>query len=200
MTRFVKWPKYILLQRQRRVLYKRLKVPAAIHQFSHTLTADKAKNLFKLLNKYKPETKSEKKARLQDEAEKKTNKQEVKKSKPYFIKCGLNHVTTLVEQKQAKLVVIAHDVDPIELVAWLPSLCRNKEVPYCFTKSKERLGHFVNMKKATCLAITDVRPEDKPELDRLTNICKSLYIDNPSSYNKLGDIVLGSKAQRRMEK
>lgn len=97
MTRFVKWPKYILLQRQRRVLYKRLKVPAAINQFSNTLSADKAKNLFKLLNKYKPETKAEKKTRLRDEAEKKTKKEEVKKNKPYFVKCGLNHVTTLVE-------------------------------------------------------------------------------------------------------
>lgn len=97
MTRFVKWPKYILLQRQRRVLYKRLKVPAAINQFTNTLPADKTKNLFKLLNKYRPEKKTEKKVRLRDEAEKKSKKEEVKKNKPYFVKCGLNHVTTLVE-------------------------------------------------------------------------------------------------------
>jgi large subunit ribosomal protein L7Ae len=36
------------------------------------------------------------------------------------LKFGLNHVTTLVENKAAKLVVIAGDVDPIELVLWLP--------------------------------------------------------------------------------
>ena len=35
--------------------------------------------------------------------------------KPYFVKCGLNHVTSLVEKKKAKLVVIAHDVEPIEV-------------------------------------------------------------------------------------
>jgi len=29
-------------------------------------------------------------------------------------------VTTLVENKKAKMVVIACDVDPIELVLWLP--------------------------------------------------------------------------------
>ena len=56
------------------------------------------------------------------------------------------------------------------------------------------------MKKATCLALTDVRPEDKSELDRLANSFRNAYNNNPSTYNKLGDIVLGNKAQRRNEK
>ena len=43
LTRFVRWPKYILLQRQRRVLMKRLKVPGAINQFTHTIDAVKGK-------------------------------------------------------------------------------------------------------------------------------------------------------------
>lgn len=37
-------------------------------------------------------------------------------------------------------MVIAHDVDPIELVVWLPALCRKMEVPYCIVKGKSRLG------------------------------------------------------------
>lgn len=43
-------------------------------------------------------------------------------------------------QGKAQLVVIAHDVDPIELVVWLPALCRKMEVPYCIVKGKARLG------------------------------------------------------------
>ncbi len=199
VTRFVRWPKYILLQRQRRILYKRLKVPAAVHQFTNTLTADKTKNLFKLLAKYKPETKAAKKARLHQEAEAKKNKQEVQKTKPKVLKTGLNHVTTLVENKLAKLVVIAHDVDPIELVVWLPHLCRNKEVPYCFVKAKSRLGQLVGLKTASCLALTDVNKEDQAELERLTNSFKVLYNQNKEHLTKHGDIVLGSKAQHRIE-
>ncbi|TNN68135.1 60S ribosomal protein L7a [Liparis tanakae] len=34
LTRFVKWPRYIRLQRQRAILYKRLKVPPEINQFT----------------------------------------------------------------------------------------------------------------------------------------------------------------------
>lgn len=37
LTRFVKWPRYIRLQRQRSILYKRLKVPPAINQFTQAL-------------------------------------------------------------------------------------------------------------------------------------------------------------------
>jgi hypothetical protein len=34
VSRFVAWPKYVRLQRQRKILYERLKVPPAINQFA----------------------------------------------------------------------------------------------------------------------------------------------------------------------
>lgn len=37
LTRFVKWPRYILLQRQRAVLHQRIKVPPPINQFRNNL-------------------------------------------------------------------------------------------------------------------------------------------------------------------
>ena len=37
LTRFVKWPKYIRIQRQKRIMMMRLKAPPAIAQFRHTL-------------------------------------------------------------------------------------------------------------------------------------------------------------------
>lgn len=68
------------------------------------------------MHKYRPETKIEKKARLTAKAEKKAEgKEEPAGKKPVVIKYGLNHVTSLVENKKATLVVIAHDVDPIEV-------------------------------------------------------------------------------------
>merc|ERR1719191_2540753 len=89
--------------------------------------------------------------------------------KPTVLKYGLNHVTSLVENKQAKLVVIAHDVDPIELVVWLPTLCRKKDVPYCIIKGKSRLGQLVHKKKASCIALTSVRQEDQNDLSKLAS-------------------------------
>merc|ERR1712039_469850 len=106
-------------------------------------------------------TKEAKKNRLLETAQQKKDGQEAKTKKPQVIKFGLNHVTTLVEEKQAKLVVIAHDVDPIELVCWLPQLCRKKEIPYCIIKGKSRLGQLVHKKAASCIAFTSVRKEDQ---------------------------------------
>jgi len=37
LTRFVKWPKYITFQRQKRILLTRIKVPPSIAQFSKAL-------------------------------------------------------------------------------------------------------------------------------------------------------------------
>lgn len=119
-------------------------VPPAIAQFGQTLDKNTATQLFQLLNKYKPESKQEKKARLLSEAEnreKKGDKATTSDSKkPVFAKYGLNHVVALVESKKAKFVAIADDVEPIELVVFLPALCRKMGVPYVIVKGKSRLG------------------------------------------------------------
>ena len=73
--------------------------------------------LFKLLNKYRPESRAQKKERLRALAEKKVKGDDSSAShkKPVIVKYGIHHITSLVEQKKAQLVVIAHDVDPIEV-------------------------------------------------------------------------------------
>lgn len=79
-----------------------------------------ATQLFKVLEKYRPETALQKKNRLKAKAEAKVAKKEVSPSKrPNTIKSGTNAVTKLVEQKKAQLVLIAHDVDPIEVSTFL---------------------------------------------------------------------------------
>ena len=200
LTRMVRWPAYVLLQRKRRILYKRLKVPPQIHQFSNVLPADKAAALAKLLQRYAPETKQEKRQRLVAAAQGGAQTAAGEAKKPKYVKCGLNHVTTLVEQRKARMVVIAADVDPIELVLWLPQLCRAKDVPYCFVKSKARLGQVVHKKTATCLALSDLRKEDQAELDRLVASLRTLYNTNTEHLTRHSEIVLGGKATARNEK
>merc|ERR1719272_461050 len=127
-----------------------------------------------------------------EQAQAKKDGQELKTKKPQVIKFGLNHVTTLIEQKAAKLVVIAHDVDPIELVVWLPALCRKKDVPYCIIKGKGRLGMLVHKKAASCVALTSVRQEDKAELDKLG--------DNTEVRRRWGGGIMGVKSQHVMQR
>ncbi|KAF8360938.1 hypothetical protein PRIPAC_87861 [Pristionchus pacificus] len=66
-----------------------------------------------------------KKARLQARAEARAagKKEEVTK-RPNMVRFGIQNVTRAIETREAQLVLIAHDVDPLEVVIFLPALCR----------------------------------------------------------------------------
>jgi large subunit ribosomal protein L7Ae len=89
LTRFVKWPEYVRFQRQKVILSQRLKVPPAIAQFSHTLDKNTAAQLFKLLDKYRPESKQEKKARLRATASDVAGGKDAQKAR-FFLCDGLS--------------------------------------------------------------------------------------------------------------
>ena len=75
-----------------------------------------ATQLFKLLDKYRPETKQAKKERLRERAAARAEgKEDAPSKRAPVVRHGVNTVTTLVEKKKAQLVVIANDVDPIEV-------------------------------------------------------------------------------------
>uniref|UniRef100_A0A8C2LIV1 60S ribosomal protein L7a n=1 Tax=Cricetulus griseus TaxID=10029 RepID=A0A8C2LIV1_CRIGR len=187
---------------QRAILYKRLKVPPAINQFTQALDRQTAIQLLKLAHKYRPETKQEKKQRLLARAEKKAaGKGDVPTKRPPVLGAGVNTVTTLVENKKAQLVVIAHDVDPIELVIFLPALCRKMGVPYCIIKGKARLGRLIHRKICTTVSFTQVNSEDKSALAKLVEAIRTNYNDRYDDIRRhWGGNVLGPKSVARIAK
>ena len=198
LYRFVKWPRYVKLQRQKQVLLNRIKVPPSINQFRFALEKNHSAELFKLLQKYKPESAQDKKARLLEEAKARSEGKEVQKSKPIFVKYGLQNVTALIEQNEAKLVVIAHDVDPIELVVWMPTLCQKKNIPYVIVKGKARLGQVVGLKNAAVVALTNVNAEDRNQLTQLTEVARANFNDRALFFRRTwGGLALGVKSQHR---
>merc|ERR1712037_1050962 len=68
LSRFVKWPRYVRLQRQKKILQTRLKVPPSINQFNRSLRRDQLNELKSLLSKYKPLTKKQKQDAIAKEA------------------------------------------------------------------------------------------------------------------------------------
>jgi large subunit ribosomal protein L7Ae len=205
LTRFVKWPKYVKLQRQRRILLRRIRVPPALNQFTNALDKNTAKRVFALLDKYRPEDKKAKKERLKALAAAKVQGGDAAAAAapapPNMVKFGLNHVTALIESKKAKLVIIAHDVEPVELVVWLPALCRRQGVPYAIVKGKSRLGQVVHQKKASCLAVVNVNKEDIQEFGQLQTAIKENFNDRFADINKKwGGKELSSKSVARQAK
>jgi large subunit ribosomal protein L7Ae len=73
------------------------------------------------------------------------------------IKKGTNEVTKQVERGQAKLVVMASDVSPEEILVHMPVLCQEKNVPYTYVPSRMDLGRSAGLNTGTaCLALVDV--------------------------------------------
>merc|ERR1719492_611928 len=116
----MRWPKYIRVQRQEQVLKRRLKVPPAIAQFGRGADKGLARECFRLFKKYQPPTKQERKARLKKIAEARSKGEESNIEYEPRVKFGL---TNLIQRKKAEVVLIAHDVEPLELIVWLPTLC-----------------------------------------------------------------------------
>jgi len=198
--RFVKWPRYIRVQRQKKVLLNRLKVPATLNEFRYPLDRAEAVPFFKMLAKYAPETKEAKAERIEKQAaDKATGGTGAAASAPLVLKYGINHVTYLVEQKKAKLVVIAADVEPIEIVVWLPMLCRTMDVPYVIVNNKGRLGSLVNLKKAAVVAITDVDGSDQGALLKLRETA-TVRFNNNMDLRKRGTQSMGLKTQVKLAK
>jgi len=200
----------VRIQRQRKILYQRLKVPPSINQFNNTLDKNLSLNLFKLLHKYRPEDAETKKERIAAMAAAKdagSDDAEASK-KPLFVKYGINHITKLCEDKKAQLVVIAHDVDPIEVVVWLPAVCRKMDIPYCIVKGKSRLGALVHKKTATAVALTSVKPQDRHDFSQLVTAIRQQYNENAKQIERTwGGGIMGAKSvaaqvklQRALEK
>jgi len=70
---------------------------------------------------------------------------------------GANEATKQVERGQAKLVMMAEDVSPEEILVHMPILCEEKNIPYTYVPSKEELGNAAGLSVSTS-AVAIVNP------------------------------------------
>jgi len=73
------------------------------------------------------------------------------------LKKGANEVTKTIERGKARLVVLAGDVTPPEILMHVPFLCREKGIPYAYVPSKKELGTSASLKVPTT-AVAIVQP------------------------------------------
>lgn len=75
---------------------------------------------------------------------------------------GSNEVTKAVERGVAKLVLYAADVNPKEIVAHLPHLCKEKNIPCHEVDSKQKLGLAIGLPvPTTAVAVIDAGESEK---------------------------------------
>lgn len=56
------------------------------------------------------------------------------------VRKGTNEATKAIERGISRLVIIAEDVEPPEVVAHLPIICEEQNAAYAFVPSKQDLG------------------------------------------------------------
>ncbi len=61
------------------------------------------------------------------------------------IRKGTNETTKAIERGTAKLVVIAEDVEPPEVVAHIPLLCEERSIPYVFVPTRAEMGPAIGI-------------------------------------------------------
>ena|SRR3989338_10952353 len=83
------------------------------------------------------------------------------------IKKGSNEVTKALERGAAKLVVVAKDVQPAEVVMHLPLLAKEKGVPCVEVPSKEQLGAAAGLALGTTAIAIVVEGEAKKLIDAI---------------------------------
>jgi large subunit ribosomal protein L7Ae len=90
------------------------------------------------------------------------------------IKKGTNETTKAIERGHAKLVIIAKDVDPKEIVMHLPVLCEEKKCEYVYVPSKEELGRAAGINVATASACIIEPGEAKDMLEEIIKKVKTI--------------------------
>ena len=100
-------------------------IPPAINQFTQALGWQTATQLLKLAHKYMPETRQKKKQMLLvwPMLRRKQLAMETSKLRDHLSSKQVSIQSATWWRSPAQMVVIVHDVDPIELVVFLPSLC-----------------------------------------------------------------------------
>ncbi|HEV2231575.1 MAG TPA: 50S ribosomal protein L7Ae [Thermoplasmata archaeon] len=90
------------------------------------------------------------------------------------LRIGTNEVTKSSEREEAKLVVMAEDVDPVEILVHVPMLCEEKRIPYVYVPKKQRLGQSAGLTKSAASVAVVEAGDGKPLLEELAQVFATL--------------------------
>jgi large subunit ribosomal protein L7Ae len=90
------------------------------------------------------------------------------------VRKGTNETTKAIERGSSRLVVIAEDVEPPEVVAHLPILCEERNAAYIFVPSKQQLGASLGIEVGSAAATILDAGEGQHILEQVVNSITSI--------------------------
>jgi ribosomal protein L7Ae-like RNA K-turn-binding protein len=86
------------------------------------------------------------------------------------LKKGANEVTKAAERGTAQMVVMAENVNPSELLAHIPMICKEKEIPFIYVEDQAYLAEAAGMPTGTRTAAIVVMDVSKDGADRFKEV------------------------------
>ncbi len=90
------------------------------------------------------------------------------------IRKGTNEATKSIERGRAKLVLVAENVEPPEIVAHIPMLCDERNAPYVYVPEKQRLGEAAGLMVGSAAAAIEEPGEGSELVDEILTKLKEI--------------------------
>lgn len=117
----------------------------------------------------------------------------IRKGEKGYVTMSVN-ICTQSDLSCLRLLVLAADITPIDIISHLPVLSEDAGVPYVFVASKEELGHASSTKRPTsCVMIcpdSKRRAKKKDGEDDKTEDYRELYDECYKEIEKLDQKIL----------
>eukprot|EP00128_Syssomonas_multiformis_P008872 Colp12_sorted_trinity150504_noHs@14285 len=97
-----------------------------------------------------------------------------KAAKSKQIKRGIKEVVKAIRKGDKGVVVIAGDISPIDVIAHLPVMCEDSQVPYVYVPSKEELGSASSTKRPTSVVLLKKHDDYKDSYVEVLDEVKAL--------------------------
>ncbi|KAK2583866.1 hypothetical protein KPH14_001141 [Odynerus spinipes] len=93
-----------------------------------------------------------------------------------YLRNGLKDVQKHLRKGERGLVVFAGDVFPIEIMCHLPIVCEDRDIPYCYTPSRQDIGAAMGVKRGSLMVLIKEHEEYKDLYDEIAAAMKTLAL------------------------
>ena len=75
---------------------------------------------------------------------------------------GVKEVTKNLRQGKTGIIVLAGDVNPVEIICHIPIICEDKKIPYVYVNSRNRLG-LATLSRNPTTVLMILKPSENTE-------------------------------------
>lgn len=73
-----------------------------------------------------------------------------------------------------RVAIFAGDVLPIDIMCHLPVVCEDRDIPYCYTPSRQDIGTALGVKRTCLMVLVKEHPDYKELYDEVKSALKTL--------------------------